>query len=367
MDASLLTTRDFWGDAKPFAAGEVPDLPELAGHVLFETSGSSGNPKWVALSKKALLVSAAAVNHHLQVTQVSCWGLALPLNHVGGFGIVARAYDAGCRLAKLDSRWDPAVFRDWLASVKVSHTSLVPTQVHDLVKNRLTAPATLRAVVVGGGQLDTATGQAARDLGWPILASYGMTEAASQIATQGLGLLHEPYHLAPISLLPIWQAETTPGGILRISGPALFSGYVRNGKFTPRISEWHLTSDRVELENRTLTPVSRADTLIKVLGELVDPESIEREILALSRGQLVPGTFAVIAIPDPRAGNVLVPLFESGVDAGLFNSILGLYEKEAVGFRKLASPVRISKFPRSNLGKIRRSELGAMIAPPSLS
>ncbi|RYD33092.1 MAG: long-chain fatty acid--CoA ligase, partial [Verrucomicrobiaceae bacterium] len=62
MDAALLTGEAFWNDPRPFATGAVPDVPELEGHVLFETSGSSGNPKWVALSKRALLVSAAAVN-----------------------------------------------------------------------------------------------------------------------------------------------------------------------------------------------------------------------------------------------------------------------------------------------------------------
>ena len=364
MDASLLTGSDFWNDPRPFAAGEIPDLPELAGHVLFETSGSSGNPKWVALTKRALLVSAAAVNRHLQVTRESCWGLALPLNHVGGFGIAVRAYEAGCRLEHRDIRWEPCLFRDWLADKGVSHTSLVPTQVYDLVKNRLTAPATLLAVVVGGGYLDLATGQAARDLGWPVLASYGMSEAASQIATQGLDLLDAPYGPAPISLLPIWQAEATHDGLLRISGPALFSGYVRSGAFEPRIPAWHETSDRVVLGDRMLTPVGRADTLVKVLGELVDPESIERELSSLSHGQLLPGTFAVIAILDPRAGNALVPVFESSVDSEIIDSVLALYGKDAAGFRKLGRPVMMSNFPRSSMGKLRRAELAAMIDSP---
>ncbi|MES2440557.1 MAG: AMP-binding protein [Verrucomicrobiota bacterium] len=360
MDASLLTTIDFWNDAKPFAAGDVPELPELAGHVLFETSGSSGNPKWVALTKPALLASAAAVNRHLRVSGESCWGLALPLNHVGGFGVAARACEARCRLETFDRRWDPSAFRDWLASTGVTHTSLVPTQVHDLVKAALTAPSSLLAIVVGGGHLDAATGQAARDLGWPVLASYGMSEAASQIATQGPDLLDAPYHSAPIPLLPIWQAEITPGGLLCISGPALFSGYVSEGKFMPRVAERHVTSDRVLLENRAITPLGRADTLVKVLGELVDPESIESELAALSQGRLIPGTFAIVALPDERAGNALVPVFESQVDAEIIGSVLGIYQSQAAGFRRLGPAKFIGRFPRSGLGKLKRAELAAM-------
>lgn len=356
MDASILTTDAFWNDH----GSPVPDIPELAGHVLFNTSGSTGDPKWVALSKQALLVSAAAVNQHLGVTRESCWGLALPLDHVGGFGVVARAYKAGCGFKCFRQRWDARGFRDWSELYKVTHTSLVPTQVHDLVKANLTAPATVRAMVVGGGHLDDLTGQAARNLGWPVLASYGMTEAGSQIATQGPDQLHAPYQSAPIPLLPVWDAKVTSENLLAISGPALFSGYLSGGNYFPRESGWHVTSDRVILENQWLTPLGRADALVKILGELVDPEAIERELLVISQGQLAPGTFAVIAIPDERAGHLLVPVFEASVSPSIIGSVLSLYQAQAPGFRRLKPAAVIGIIPRSELGKLRRTELAAI-------
>ena len=356
MDASLLTSTAFWSDH----SSPVPSIPELAGHVLFETSGSTGNPKWVALSKPALLASAAAVNRHLQVSHESCWGLALPLNHVGGFGVAARAHVAGCAFENFSQRWDAHAFCEWLERQEITHTSLVPTQVHDLVKARLTAPAALQAVVVGGGHLDPLTGQAARDLSWPVLASYGMTEAGSQIATQGFEALLVPYQPAPIPLLPIWEAEISAVGVLAISGPALFAGYLSGGKFTRRESTWHITSDRVILDDRWLTPLGRADALVKILGELVDPEAIERELLAISGGALIAGTFAVIAIPDERAGHRLIPVFESSVSPALIASVLSGYQAQAPGFRRLGTAAVLGKFPRSGLGKLRRSELAAL-------
>jgi O-succinylbenzoic acid--CoA ligase len=350
MDASLLTSPKFWNEP-------VSVTPELTGHVLFQTSGSSGVPKSVAISKPALLASAAAVNRHLAVTPASCWGLVLPLHHVGGFGVATRAYEIGCQLQEFAQRWEPCAFRDWLETAGVTHTSLVPTQVHDLVKANLTAPACLQAIVVGGGHLEVATGQAARDLGWPVLASYGMSEASSQIATQTLASLKQPYQSAPIPLLPIWEARVSGDGLLEISGPALFSGYVTGGRFTPRESAWHTTSDRVLLENQALTPISRADRLVKILGELVDPEAIERELISLSEGQLAPGTFAVIAIPDERAGSALVPVFESSVNSEVVDSVLSIYQIQAPGLRRLMPFAVVREFPRSELGKLRRSEL----------
>ena len=77
MDATLLTDRRFWSDATPITAsafpGLLPHIAELKSHVLFETSGSTGAPKWIALSKAALLTSAAAVNAHLGINASSCW------------------------------------------------------------------------------------------------------------------------------------------------------------------------------------------------------------------------------------------------------------------------------------------------------
>ena len=370
MVATTLTSKPFWENPAPCAAGnfpgDVPALPDLCGHVLFATSGSSGAPKWIALSKAALLASAAAVNHHLGVTPSSCWGVALPLQHVGGFGVAARAFAAGCELREFAGRWDAAGFAGWLADHQVTHTSLVPAQVHDLVTAQLHAPATLRAIVVGGGCLDAPTGQAARALGWPVLASYGMTEAASQIATQGLELLKAPYQPAPLPLLPIWQAATTAAHHLRISGPALFSGMLvrdnaRPWVFQPRSSPWHQTADRVALDHRFLTPIGRADTQVKVLGELVDPAIIERELAVLSAGRLAPGSFVVVAVPDARAEHALVPVFDAAVAPDAIAAVLTAYAAHAPGFRRLQPAVILQKFPRSPLGKPRRPQIVAAV------
>jgi len=353
MDKTLLTSAEFWNDL----SSAVPGVPELAGHVLFKTSGSTGVPRSVAISKQALLVSAAAVNDHLGVTRSSSWGLVLPLYHVGGFGVVARAYEAGSQIHEFGIRWVPHLFCEWIETNKISHTSLVPTQVYDLVKENLKAPDVLRAIVVGGGHLDPILGQAARDLGWPVLASYGMTEASSQIATQGLDSLQRPYQSERIPILPIWDVKASEDDLLSISGAALFSGYVSGEIFTPLGSLWFQTSDRVSLVNREIKLLGRADSQVKIFGELVDLEAIERELVQLSQGDFMANHFAVVAIPDERAGSLLVPVFESHVRRDNVKSVLLSYEKKAFGFQRLQPAVFVEKLPRSVLGKLRRDEL----------
>jgi O-succinylbenzoic acid--CoA ligase len=370
MDAKLLSDPGFWIDGRPLAPGGfpggLPPLAELDGMVLFESSGSSGPPKWLALTKEALLLSAAAVNAHLRVDGGSRWGLALPWHHVGGFGVLARAFEAGCHCARLAGRWQPAAFRAWLAQQRVTHTSLVPAQVHDLVTAALSAPPDLLAVVVGGGSLDAATGQAARLLGWPLLASYGMTEAASQIATQGLELLQEPFQPAPIEILPHWRTRLGGDDRLEIAGPALFAGSLAPAgtawRFHPRKDEWYPTADRAALADGRLTPLGRLDALVKVLGELVDPQRIEDELLESAPGRLRTGEFAVAAVPDERAGHRLVPVFANSVPPQTITDALAAYHAQAPGFRRLQPPIRLPALPRSPLGKIRRAELAAILA-----
>jgi O-succinylbenzoic acid--CoA ligase len=190
-----------------------------------------------------------------------------------------------------------------------------------------------------------------------------MTEAGSQIATQQLASLTAAYAPAPLPLLPVWQAQTEDDGRLLIAGEALFSGTLvkRDGEwvFEKLSSSWHRTGDRVRLEHGMLTPLGRSDSLVKVLGELVDPQEIERELLALAEGALVPGGFIVAAIPDARAGHALVPVFESSAAAA--DAILALYNTRAAGPRRVQPAVTLPSFPRSPLGKPLRREIAAML------
>ena len=192
-----------------------------------------------------------------------------------------------------------------------------------------------------------------------------MTEAASQIATQSLAALNASYEPAPIPVLPIWQTKLGADDQLLIAGPALFSGsLISDGKawtYHPRTSPWHETRDRVKLDAQGITPHGRIDTLVKVLGELIDPQSIEHELLALSNGKLAPQCLAVIAIPDPRGEHALVPVFDAYVDRDLMRQILSGYAVSALGPRRLREAVILDPLPLSPLGKPLRAEILRMI------
>ena len=250
----------------------------MDGITAFATSGSSGSPpKAILFTRRALDICARGALEHLHA-EIGDWCCPLPLWHVGGAMIYLRAALAGTAVHTLRGKWCPQAYADLMRSSGARWSSLVPTQVVDLVRLGLRAPSTAGCIIVGGGALDAETGRKARTLGWPIVQSYGMTEAGSQLATAFPG---DSFHTDRLSLLPHWEVQTDKGGLLRFQGEGKLSGRLltqtHGGFLLERVApqEWWGTRDLVRLEGRLLTFLRRADRLVKVLGELVDPDAVQ--------------------------------------------------------------------------------------------
>lgn len=352
MEATRYLDPGFWVDRCPVAPGA--SLPVTAhdslGLVWFQTSGSIGAPRWLGLTRESLLLSAAVVNRYLGVRQEDVWGLALPLHHVGGFGVVARAHESGARLAVYPERWAAGAFTGWVAREGVNHVSLVPTQVHDLVTSGCRAPDALRTVVVGGGHFPLEMQREARSLGWPVLASYGMTECGSQVATQRVADEGGKDEWLPV--LPHWQARVSDEGLLELKGDSLYAAMIeREGDgwvLTPREGDWFQTRDLAECDQGRLRLLGRADRRVKVLGELVDLEVIERKIGA--------GRAAVVALSDDRRENRLVLVCEGAAIE------VGAYNRDVSGPWRIDEVVQVAQLPRTPLGKIRYGLLPGLLS-----
>jgi len=322
------------------------------------------------LSKAGLLESAAAVNRHLQVDSADRWLCALPGFHVGGLGIYARAEQSSCEVETMGGRWTPQGFCEALERHRTTLTSLVPTQVYDLASKKYQCPARVRAVVVGGEGLDPGLGRKARRLGWPVLQSYGLTEAGSQVATEPLGALEARFSGEWLDVLPCWEVrEGEDVGCLEIRGEPLCRGYVEvsdageleytavNGK-----REWFATGDRVELERnegkRRLRVLGRMDDVIKILGEQVSMDRLNQRFRRLlgEHGEVSDGF--LLALPDGRSGHRIVALVVA--DEGSAGGLLGAYDALASPYERIAEVRVVRGIPRSALGKIKRRELIAL-------
>jgi O-succinylbenzoic acid--CoA ligase len=140
---------------------------------------------------------------------------------VGGYGMLERSRVSGASLKKFETKWNVFEFYKWLEKERVSVLSLVPTQVYDLVTQKLKAPPSLRIVVVGGGSLTEKLYFEARMLGWPLLISYGLTECASQVATACLSSLKDDKIFPSAFLLPHISVKVIDELKVQVQSPAL--------------------------------------------------------------------------------------------------------------------------------------------------
>jgi len=330
----------------------VEDERGIRAALILGSSGSGGLTKFVVLSKAALLASARAVNALGGLTRNDIWLGNLSTFHVGGIGIHARAYANGAKVVPMPwDGWtrDGSGFLKAIGEARATMTSLTPTHLWDLVRVEARAPETLRGLFLGGGRLDPALVAQAKDLGWPVWPTYGMTETASQVATSVEG---DPEWL---TLLPIWDARVGEAGRLWLKGDALCEGTVtRAGDgwvYQPArdADGWMATDDACELRGRDLRFLSRLDESVKISGELVSLPILNDRLAILGIVGMV------VAVPDPRRGNELVLLCEHGhVDAEeRFNDGLPPIEQ-------VVRVLEVDSLPRTEIGKLDRVAIEAM-------
>jgi O-succinylbenzoic acid--CoA ligase len=303
-------------------------VPNLEAHVFVATSGSTGAIKLVALSKQAILASAAAVNERLDVTSGDVWAAVLPPFHVGGLGVYARCHLSGARA--LPMPWDPKMFVESEATI----ASLVPAQVRDLVAAKLKRPPTLRAILVGGGAFDPVDAP-----GWPVLASYGMTECASTISIEDTLLSHI-------------EARREPDGRLAFHSPSLFTGYgTEDGLIDPKVDGWFISEDLGDVDGRTLRVDGRVGDFVKIGGESVDLKRLDRILHELAGDDA-----AIVAMPDERLGHVI------HLATTVEPTFVDVFNARVHPFERIRAIHRVDAIPRSPLGKLLRGELISSLA-----
>jgi O-succinylbenzoic acid--CoA ligase len=244
------------------------------GPAVVATSGSSGKPKQVVLSRDAVLASARASAARLGGS--GPWVLALPSSYVAGLNVVVRSLVAGHRPVLLGERTPrEAVIAD-------GFLSLVPTQLHRWLDSADDADALARlaAVLVGGGPVDASLKERARDAGIRLVATYGMAETCGGCVYDGL------------PLDGVGLALATDGRV-RLSGPTLFEGYLDDAAATAEVlvDGWFRTSDAGRLDE---------DGRLQVLGRVDD--------MVVSGGVNVPAAAVAARLrehPQVRAAEVL--------------------------------------------------------------
>ena len=337
--------------------------------VIVLTSGTTGRPRAAILSAAALEASAEA--WLAAVTPATGWLLAVGLGHVAGLGVVWRAALSGVPLVVLPRADAAGIVEALRGDPAPSHVSLVPTMLTRVLDAAADGPPppTLRAVLLGGGPIPPELVTRAVTAGWPIIPTYGLTEAGSGVTA--LPTVEAASH-------PGSAGRALPGVTVRIAEPAddgvgeilvhsaaQFSGYLGDPVATAAAlmdGDWLRTGDLGRMdEEGYLTVLDRRTDRIVRGGENISPAEVEAVLLM----HPAVADAAVVARRDATFGQIPVAaiVMRPGIPDPGDDALVRHCRERLAGLKVPVAFVRLATLPRTPVGKLRRAELRASLDP----
>ncbi|WP_067495078.1 AMP-binding protein [Actinoplanes sp. TFC3] len=295
--------------------------PDLG--LLLTTSGSTGNPKLVRLSRNALLANTEAIVASLGITADEVAVTTLPLFYSYGMSVLNSHLLAGATVVLERGGLLQRDFWTVLTEHNVTSLAAVPYQ-YEMLRRLRFDPArypSLRTLTQAGGRLRTelVTDFAGRmaTVGGRLVVMYGQTEAAPRMAALPCDRIAGKLGSAGLAL---------PGGSFAIEqdevvyrGPNVMMGYADSAPDLAKPDELHgvlRTGDLGRIDDEGfLFLTGRVKRIGKVFGVRVNLDDIERELAPHG---------AVAAV----AGDDKLHVFVEGADAEYARSVRG----ELAGF-----------------------------------
>lgn len=304
---------------KPPPAAPPPATPfalERLQAIVF-TSGTSGRPKGAMLTFANHFWSATASAFRLGIrpglkpglNPGDRWLSCLPLYHVGGLAVLFRSCLYGT-VVILQDGFDLEAFNDGLDRHEATLTSLVPTMLYRLLPARAAWPASLRLVLVGGAATPPELVARCTEASVPLATTYGLTEAASQVATmlpaevrEKPGSVGKPLMFTEVRIVDE-EGQSLPRGEtgeIAATGPTVMAGYYDDAQATAQtLVDGELrTGDIGALdEEGDLWLVQRRSDVIVSGGENVYPSEVENVLR--QHGQV--NAACVVGLSHPEWG-----------------------------------------------------------------
>lgn len=332
------------------------------------TSGTSGKPRAVILSQGNLEAAAAASARNLPLARGDRWLACVPLFHVGGLAAAWRTARDGACLQVLP-RFDAAQASDALDH-GATVASMVPTMLQRVLDHRAARPfpAGARGILLGGAAAPRALLEHCRAVGAPVLPTYGLTEATSQVATAPAGAdvppgcAGKPLPGVGVAILDEHAAALPRGdaGEIVVSGPTVARGYYKDPDATARAfrPEGLRTGDLGFLDkDGFLWVVGRLDERITTGGEKVDPGPVEEAL----RSHPAVREACVVGLPDATWGQLVAAAVVLASPASP-EELQEHCRRLLAGFQVPKRFLVLKELPRGPSGKVLRDEVKTLLA-----
>ena len=257
-------------------------------YMAIHTSGSTGIPKEILISKTKMIGSAARTLRYFDVKPNENILLCLPVTYIAGMMMVVRAFTGSLNLITLPPQ------QMQLSNIKeeLGFAAFVPLQMDKLL-NEGQNLGFMRKIILGGSPVSAVLEDKIRtSFTGQIWETYGMTETITHVAVRKI-----KDDVRIFFALPGISFSEDDRGCLVIDDPYLLD------------SPLH-TNDNVELLSPTsFRLLGRMDHVINSGGIKVIPEKLESLM-----SPYVQGHFCITSLPDEVLGEMIVLVVEKGTD-----------------------------------------------------
>ena len=328
--------RPMRGIAGVFQLPEAPARDAVA--LVMHTSGTSGAATPVELTYGNIRANARGLATALGLGDDERWLAPLPLAHVGGLMAVLRSALMATTAVLSPPRFDERVTAAQLRDGAITIVSLVPTQLQRLLDAGATPGPALRRVLLGGGPMPRALLVRARDAGFEVCPSYGLTQACSTVTVA-----------EPGDLETAGRALPGVGVAISAEGEIIVSGETVNALGSLR------TGDLGSLDAQgRLIVTGRKAAIILSGGENVSAAEVEA-VLA-EHPHVIEA--AVFGRPHPLWGEAVTALVVPRAGARLTHDVLHAHCLERLAAFKVPKAFELVRaLPRTESGKLRRVAL----------
>ena len=341
-------------------------------HTIIYTSGTTGVPKGVQLTYQNHLASAIASYNHLKINPNSDrWLNCLPLYHIGGLSILWRSVIWGMPMVLL-SKFDVYEVCKAIATQEITFISLVPTMLFRILaspdfQNTLEPWQNLRGILLGGASSNQELLNQCLELKLPILLTYGLTEATSQVATLStedipskIGSSGQVLSCNQVRIISLEndrvEVEIGAIGQILIKGDNLMKGYLNY----PNLEDnWFNTGDIGYLDNAGyLYVLNRRHDLIISGGENIYPPEIESVLLKHPHIQ----DACIVGITDQEWGEIVAAVLQVSDRSINLDSVREFCIGEGLARYKLPKRIYIvDSMPTTASGKVSRQLIRDLI------
>jgi O-succinylbenzoic acid--CoA ligase len=272
-----------------------------------QTSGSTGLPKKIMLSRKQILASVNQTKKAFYLDEQTLFICNLSVDYIAGKLMIIRALELHSECIIIPPEGD---FVENLGMHVYSlqqnsgqnFFAFVPLQIEKLLHNKTSLEIlnTARAILIGGANIPTHLLSRIKEIRTPVYATYGMTESVTHVAIKRInGDTPDKYFKALLGT----EIKLDNRGCLCIKNEATDN-------------TWLITNDLAELKKENEFILNgRIDNIINTGGIKLNLDEIEKKISTILE---LKDSFFCYGIADEQLGQKLVLYIESNLRDGSY-------------------------------------------------